>query len=174
MCKHRRGLGASSQKARSHGHSWRKTVTLFHHWLTGRPPTHTGLRLTLLFFGQCSWAYTQNIYPTRELQHRPMGATGGTEQLQTNVVTVNPECSLSNIQNTSSPRLKKQVQYCPVLRPKQKQNRKHDDTGKNTLTLEATWLRGTYTVDTAVLLQQYEMQYFSVCFTHKTRGTLEE
>lgn len=55
------------------------------------------------------------------------GAQSRLRQLQTNVVTVNPECNLSCIKCTSSPQ---RVTIKPVISPKQKQNSKHDDTEK--------------------------------------------
>lgn len=71
---------------------------------------------------------------TRELRHRPMGATGAQSrlrQLQTNLVTVNPECNFGHIVNTHHPtRPGDTSKTFPFLRPKQKQNRKHDDTEK--------------------------------------------
>lgn len=101
------------------------------------------------------------------------GAQSRLRQLQTNVVTVNPECNLSAIKYTSSPPEITRTIFS-FLRPKQKQNRKHDDR-ENTLTLEATWLQGTYTVYTAVLSKQYERcGIFGVYCFKKTEGTLGE
>lgn len=67
---------------------------------------------------------------TRELRHRPMSGTGAQSrlrQLQTNLVTVNPEYSFCQMANTHHPP-QDNSKTVPVLRPKQKQNRKHDDT----------------------------------------------
>lgn len=50
------------------------------------------------------------------------------------------------------------------MRPKQKQNRKHDDTEKNTLTLKATWLTGYIYIYSSVIEAIWKMWYFWCLF----------
>lgn len=146
------------------------------HWHTNRLPHRSPCHGLSYCFRLCSWAYTQNIYATRELQHRPMGATGGgaqsrLRQLQTNVVTVNPECNLSCIKCTSSPQ---RVTIKPVISPKQKQNSKHDDTEKTPWRQKRPGYR--VHIYTAVLPKQHgRCGIFGVCiFFKKKEGTLGE
>lgn len=89
-------------------------------------------------FREWSWAYTQNIYPDRGTESCDTDPWAFTEvgktlrQLQTNLLTVILQClpPPTHTHHPSSSPID-MSETSPLLRPKQKQNKKHDDREKH-------------------------------------------